>query len=245
MGGIDIDGNLVATRSAGDLIGIENAYRFGRVNDGENLTLPIIQYRNYVDFASDIHSFHRSTAMLARMEKKNGTTDNVARWTMPQAGTVNFMRMALLAHDEWQRNLAADKAPGSYAEKVIRNKPAALKNQCWDAAGMTHDHPFNLDDPGVCNTLFPVHQDPRIAAGGPVAGDILKCRLKPLNATDYKVAFSQSEWARLKAIFPQGVCDWSRPGVNQRKLKDTWLAFPRPGTAVSLQNGAERDDHDD
>jgi len=245
VGGIDIDGNLVATRSAGDLIGIENAYRFGRVNDGENLTLPIIPYRNYVDFASDIHSFHRSTAMLARMEKKNGTTDNVARWTMPQAGTVNFMRMALLAHDEWQRNLAADKAPGSYAEKVIRNKPAALKNQCWDAAGMTHDHPFNLDDPGVCNTLFPVHQDPRIAAGGPVAGDILKCCLKLLNATDYKVAFSQSEWARLKAIFPQGVCDWSRPGVNQRKLKDTWLAFPRPGTAVSLQNGAERDDHDD
>ena len=55
---------------------------------------------------------------------------------MPQTGMVNFMRMALLAHDEWQRNMAADTAPGSYAEKVVRNKPVSLKNQCWDAAGV-------------------------------------------------------------------------------------------------------------
>lgn len=239
VGGIDIDGKLVPTRSQGDLIGIENAYRHGRVNDGENLTMPIIQYRNYVDFVSDIHSFHRSAAMLARMQKKNGTTDNVARWTMPQTGTVNFMRMALLAHDEWQRNLAADHAPGTYAEKVIRNRPASLKNQCWDDAGVVHAHPFNLDDPGVCNVRFPVHRDPRIAAGGPIAGDILKCQLKPVHASDYRVAFSAAQWDRLQAIFPQGVCDWSRPGVKQRPLEDSWLAFPEPGHSVRLERGGQ------
>jgi hypothetical protein len=234
IGGLDIDGNFVAARSEGDLIGIENAYRHGRVNDGENLTLPIIQYRNYVDFANDIHSFHRSAQMLARMQKKNGTTDNVARWTMPQAGTVNFMRMALLAHDEWQANLAADTSDAPYPVKVIRNKPASLKNQCWDASGVVRDHPFNPDDPGVCNTLFPVHADPRVVAGGPRSGDILKCRLKPASFADYSVTFSAAEQARLEAIFPQGVCDWSRPGVQQRALKDSWLAFPTPGHAVRL-----------
>lgn len=241
IGGIDIDGKILPARSEGDLVGIKNAYRHGRVNDAENLTLPIIQYRNYVDFASDIHSFHRSAAMLARMQKKNGTTDNVARWTMPQAGTVNFMRMALLAHDEWQRNLAADSAPGSYAEKVVRNKPVGVKNQCWDAAGVTHDHPLDMNDPGFCNALYPVHRDPRIVAGGPIAGDILKCQLKPVRASDYRVAFGSSEWARLQAIFPEGVCDWSRPGVKQRPLEDSWLAFPKPGHAVRL----ERKSHDD
>jgi hypothetical protein len=234
IGGLDIDGNFVAARSEGDLVGIENAYRHGRVNDGENLTLPMIQYRNYVDLANDIHTFHRSTAMLERLQKKNGTTDNVVRWTMQQAGTVNFMRMALLAHDEWQRDIGADTAPGSYQEKVIRNKPASLKSQCWDAAGGIHDHPFNLDDPGVCNTLYPVHADPRIVAGAPRSGDILKCRLKPLAAADYKVVFTAGEWERLKMIFPQGVCDWSLPGVGQKKLKDAWLAFPQPGEAVRL-----------
>jgi len=245
IGGLDIDGNFIAGRSEGDLKGIENAYRHGRVNDGENLTLPMIQYRNYVDFANNIHTFHRSTAMLARLQKKNGTTDNVARWTMPETGTVNFMRMALLAHDEWQKNIAADTSGGSYLAKVIRNKPASLKNQCWDAAGVVRDHPFNLADPGVCNTLFPVHADPRIVAGGPRSGDILKCQLKPVRATDYKVAFSASEWARLQAIFPQGVCDWSRPGVEQKKLKDSWLAFPEPGKSVRLVKDDDNDNDND
>ena len=242
VGGLDIDGNFVAARSEGDLKGLENAYRHGRVNDGENLTLPMIQYRNYVDLVADIHSFHRSTAMLERLQKKNGTTDNVARWTMPQAGTVNFMRMALLAHDEWQKNIAADTSGGSQLAKVIRNKPASLKNQCWDAAGVIHDHPFNLNDPGVCNTLFPVHTDPRIVAGGPRSGDILKCRLKPVNAADYSVAFSSAELARLKTIFPQGVCDWSRRGVGQKELKDSWLAFPQPGKAVRLRDDEHGED---
>ena len=244
VGGLDIDGNFVVARSAGDLKGIENAYRHGRVNDAENLTLPIIQYRNYVDFANDIHSFHRSAQILARMQKKNGTTDNVARWTMPQAGTVNFMRMALLAHDEWQRNLAADTSHAPYSVKVIRSKPASLKNQCWDASGaVVGEHPFNLDDPGACNQLFPVHADPRIVAGGPRAGDILKCSLKPVRFSDYNVTFTATEQARLKAIFSQGVCDWSKPGVKQRPLKDSWLAFPTPGHAVRLDR--DRNDRDD
>lgn len=247
IGGIDVDANPVPSRSQGDLIGIKHAYRHGRINDGENMTLPIIQYRNYVDFQADIHSFHRSRSMLERMKKANGTTDNVARWTMPQNGTVNFMRMALLAHDEWQRNIAADSAPGSYAQKVVRNRPASLKNQCWDDAGVTHDHPFDTSDPGLCNTQFPVHDDPRIAAGGPTAGDILKCLLKPVRLSDYNVSFSTAEWARLQAIFPQGVCDWSKPGVEQRPLKDAWLAFPKPGHAVRLDRGDDDDrfgDHD-
>jgi len=87
-----------------------------------------------------------------------------------------------------------------------------------------------------------VHDDPRIVAGAPRTGDILKCRLKPVDAADYKVTFSAAEWARLGSIFPQGVCDWSRPGVGQKRLKDTWLAFPEPGKAVRLQT---EDDHDD
>jgi hypothetical protein len=240
IGGLDIDGNFVSARSEGDSRAVERAYRTGRVNDGENLVLPIIQYRNYVDFANDIHTFHRTFAMFARLEKSNGTTDNVVRWTMPQAGTVNFMRMALLAHNEWLENIAADGAHGSYAAKVIRNRPATLNNACWDAAGVMHEQPVSPTAPGVCNSLYPVHADPRISAGGPVAGDVLKCRLKPVDFGDYGVSFSDDEEARLKAIFPKGVCDWSKPGVNQRPQLDTWLAYPRPGHAVRLDERSDR-----
>jgi len=36
----------------------------------------------------------------------------------------------------------------------------------------------------------------QIAAGGPMAGDILKCRLKPVKAADYSVAFTREELTR-------------------------------------------------
>lgn len=236
IGGIDVDGNFVSARTAGDPQAIDNAYRTGRVNAG-GLTLPVIHYRNYVDFANDIHTFHRSFAVIARLQTANGTAANLVRWTMPQKGATNFMRMALLAHDEWQRNLAADEFGSPYAVKVIRAKPASLTNGCWDEAGVRHDQPASAASPGVCNTLFPVHADPRIVAGAPASGDILKCQLKPMRAEDYRVAWTGQEWTRLQAIFSGGVCDWSRPGVNQRPFEGGWLSWAKPGEPMRMDTG--------
>ena len=42
-------------------------------------------------------------------------------------------------------------------------------------------------------------------AGGPLAADVLKCQLKPVDAGDYKVRFTSAELARLRRIFPAGV----------------------------------------
>jgi hypothetical protein len=47
---------------------------------------------------------------------------------------------------------------------------------------------------------------------------------------DYKVPFTSDETARLKNIFPGGVCDWSKPGVEQQKLGGTWLPIDGSGT---------------
>jgi hypothetical protein len=46
---------------------------------------------------------------------------------------------------------------------------------------------------------------------------------------DYAQPLSDQEFARLETIFPQGVCDYSRPGVEQERLVGTWLSYPRPG----------------
>ena len=32
--------------------------------------------------------------------------------------------------------------------------------------------------------------------------------------------------ARLKQVFPTGVCDWSKPGVEQQPMAGTWQALP-------------------
>jgi hypothetical protein len=236
IGGRDVDGNIVPHRSRGDTKGIENAYRFGRVTSGENWVLPTIHTRDYRDFDNDIHTRERSFAVLERWEKANGTTANLVMWTVPR-GTVpgvNLPRMALLAHNEWLENILADDARVPYLHKVIRNKPPTLKDACWDASGTKYEELPTLDPAARCNQLFPVHGNVRVAAGGPLSGEILKCRLKPVRAADYSVKFTSGEMERLEAIFPEGVCHWSKPGVGQKALKDTWLAFPEAGKAKRL-----------
>jgi hypothetical protein len=68
-----------------------------------------------------------------------------------------------------------------------------------------------------------------MVAGGPLTNDVLKCQLKPLNRSEYKVTFTDREWARLQQIFAGGVCDWSKPGIGQVAQTRTWLSFgPSP-----------------
>ena len=58
------------------------------------------------------------------------------------------------------------------------------------------------------------------------------------------MTFAPSEIARLRQIFPDGVCDWSRRGVEQQPLKDTWLTYPRVGHYRSLNRGGDDEDRD-
>jgi len=63
----------------------------------------------------------------------------------------------------------------------------------------------------------------RTAAGEGLAEDILKCRLKPLDFSDYAVAFTADQQTRLRATFPAGVCDYSQPGIDQAPPLGSWL----------------------
>jgi hypothetical protein len=49
--------------------------------------------------------------------------------------------------------------------------------------------------------------------------------LKSIDWADYTVSFTAAEQARLEAIFPEGVCNYTKPGVEQVDMKDTWLGF--------------------
>jgi len=73
--------------------------------------------------------------------------------------------------------------------------------------------------------LYPTNSFPREVAGADIDSDIVKCQLKPLTPSDYSVAFTPAQWARLQAIFPSGVCDWSKPGIEQQDLLGTWVFF--------------------
>jgi hypothetical protein len=91
------------------------------------------------------------------------------------------------------------------------------RDACFMAGGVEGDL--------TCNGTWRPYGSPRIAAGGPLTSDVVKCRLKPLARGDYPVAFTDAQWATLASTFPTGVCDYSRPGVEQRPPKARWLTF--------------------
>jgi Tannase-like family of unknown function (DUF6351) len=157
----------------------------------------------------------------------NGTTANQVNWLTPFAGAagVSVAEMALRAHNEWLENILDDRSRRPNLVKVIKNKPAWLKDTCWEADGTPHEERFTLARDAVCNELFPIYSTVRIEAGGPLAGDVMKCRTRRVDFDDYAVRFSDAQKARMRAVFPDGVCDFSRPGSRQRPIKGTWLEF--------------------
>ena len=72
--------------------------------------------------------------------------------------------------------------------------------------------------------MYPTFAGPRAVAGGPASNNVLKCELKTIVFGDYKVTFSAAEKARLAAIFPNGVCDYSKSGVEQLPPRGIWLS---------------------
>jgi hypothetical protein len=134
--------------------------------------------------------------------------------------------------DQWLTNLSKDSSGEAPIAKLRRAKPADLVDACWN----TDETPRRIVEKqqyraGQCNELYPAFSYPRGIAGAPIANDVIKCQLKSLSAADYKVTFTPDEMTRLRRIFPSGVCDWTKPGMDQQRLTGTWQVFKAGNTA--------------
>ncbi|AXQ30949.1 hypothetical protein D0B54_20695 [Solimonas sp. K1W22B-7] len=67
---------------------------------------------------------------------------------------------------------------------------------------------------GVCSLALPVTRTPRMVAGMPMTDDIIRCQLRPVDAADYAGKLSEAQVADMRAIFPEGVCDFSKPAAE-------------------------------
>jgi len=123
--------------------------------------------------------------------------------------------------DTWLTNLGNDKTTDPVAVKLARARPAAAVDGCIDDKGQRVNEPASATGTGRCNQLYPVHGNPRLAAGAPLSNDVLKCQLKPLDASSYAQALTDVQLARLAAVFPGGVCDFSKPSVGSTPLIGT------------------------
>jgi len=245
IGGFDADGAVTAARTVADLQGLRNAYERGLLMTGGGglSEIPIIDWRPYTDDMADNHALFMSFIARARLIAANGSAANQVILTYPRYSSLDIWSLTkqqwtnfesvyperaqylVREMDQWLNNIAADGTEGSLTAKVARNKPSDLADSCWAANGEHIVERATYDGPGRCNQLYPAHADPRIAAGGPLADDVLKCQLKPLNPADYVHPLTAIQLQRLEAVFPAGVCDYTKPGVGQEVTKVTWQRF--------------------
>ena len=242
MGGIDGDANRMAARSVADAPALDIAYRSGIISSGKNLgKVAIIDWRGYDE--QGIHYIWRSFSERARLDASNGDHNNQVMWrfgtglTPPLASGV--MQNSLTVMDTWLSSLVAT-APKAFLndehshDQVVAAKPATAFDFCY----LTSDTTFSnkVTNFATCDTdpKLKANTSPRQVAGGPIVENIMKCQLKPLVFTDYTgITFTAGQQARLNTLFPNGVCDWSKPGVSQQDPTSPLTFAAGPG-GVSL-----------
>ena len=240
VGGFDNDANLVSRRTVADLEAARAAYRTGRLTNGGGglARIPIIDYRGYIDDLpnADIHVRYHSFSMRERLEKANGHAKNHVMVVEDGYGLYSnaspLLQRMILTMDRWITAINADTGRGRKIDKIVRNRPADLKEGCNPRGVVTLPTVFIAEEQvregeraTLCNALYPSNSFPREVAGANIRADIIKCKRKPARPSDYSVTFTPAQWARLESTFPDGVCDWDRRGDEQRDLKDTWIVF--------------------
>jgi hypothetical protein len=179
--------------------------------------VPIIDLRGSSN--AEIHTDFNSYAMRQRLLRNNGHADNHVIFTTdtPLIVPPSVAAEAFELMDGWLAAIEADASDDPQEVKVVRHKPAGAVDSCYIGGE-------KITDQAKCRAAFPYFGSTRIAAGGPLSNHYLKCELKPLDPRDYSVSFSDDQWQRLRAVFPDGVCDWNRPPVGEQPSVP-WMSF--------------------
>jgi hypothetical protein len=138
--------------------------------------------------------------------------------TVPGVPKASQSLDAVAVMDEWMRNIRANPHKG-----IRGNRPARAVDSCFDVsgrliyAGKDAWHGILDDKPaGPCTQRFPMYSTSRIVAGAPLEGGIYRCALKPVEQAVAEGTYQPwsptvEQVLRLKKIFPEGVCDYTRP----------------------------------
>jgi hypothetical protein len=231
VGGFDHDYNYVANRSVGDAGAIKRVYQSGANMDGSGglKNIPVFDMGSYNDTSGYHYQWYRF-AIRERLRESNGDVGNHVMW---RGSSVPFAKAWTLLN-MWVAAVKADHSSISDHQKVINHRPFVLVDGCWPSTSQFVAEPQTLSSQPntTCNTVYPSWTNPRFVAGGPIQANHYKCQLKPIDPSDYTVTFTPAELVRLNTVFPSGVCDWSKPGVNQTNVV-TWPSFgPSPDNLV-------------
>jgi Tannase-like family of unknown function (DUF6351) len=218
------NGLTPAPRRQGDLAAMHAAYNRGLYFDGD-IDIPLIDWRHYLEDELDMHNSHQSFAARQRMLDHDGGASNQVIWFTDARPARQFDQTpeAFEVIDDWMANIRRHPNRG-----VARNKPALATDRCFTTQGEEIARGRHVwdgildddDDTGACTQAFPLYSTSRIVAGGPLRGGVYKCALQSVDRAISRRLYgdwrpTSAERARLKEIFPAGVCDYSREDVGR------------------------------
>jgi hypothetical protein len=216
--------NTPAPRTHGDMDAIKAMYNSGLVFKGKT-DIPTIDWHPYLEHKLNMHNVHQSFAIRKRIQSRMGNADHQAIWfteTRGAASDFDQVPMALEVIDEWMSNIRAN--PG---RSVAANRPARGVDSCFDKDGVlmakgsgVWDGVLDTKPKGACTQAFPMYSTSRIVSGGPIEGGNFKCALKPVSKALTDGTYGSwtpnlTEIQKLNTIFPEGVCDYSKPDQSQ------------------------------
>jgi hypothetical protein len=228
IGGLTIDISPVPSRLVADQPALANAYRSGMINETNNYNqTAIIDCRGPDPGLA--HDAYRAFAIRARLDREHGTHANQLIWEGPApiVGDIDCNQTSLIAMDRWLAAVEKDTSNTPIAQKIVADKPGDLSDACWDGAGTQISNQ-------LCGSLIvPVYGTPRTVAGDAITTDVNKCQIKPLSQSDNygPIAFTAAQWTQMQTLFPNGVCDYSKPAVSQQSTI-AWQTYQDAGDKV-------------
>src|SRR3954454_16625752 len=228
LGGLDIAPIRIPARVDANRPALARAYRSGMINETNNLNrTAIIDCRGPDPGA--FHDAYRAFAVRARLDREHGGHANQLIWEGPVLikGDAQCEQNSFAAMDIWLAAVEKDKSKRTLPQKIAADKPAALGDRCYDGNG-------NKVMDGLCGeAVVPIYGTPRTVAGDKITTDANKCQLKPLRRDDDygPLGLTDAQFAQLQQVFPDGVCDFSKPGVDQQGTVP-WLTYQRASGKV-------------
>ena len=213
VGGYDNDANFTPTRSAAEAGVVERTYQSGLTlgANGGLGAIPIFDTSGLYDEDALYHYQWFHFAVRERLAQAFGDASNHVMWRggAPLAASSGdrtpeqrAVRAAVAAQSwetfiAWMEAYTTDTSSLTRREKVIANQPAMATDGCFtlslDPEFIEEPQTLSSEPRTKCNEIWPSWSAPRLGAGGPLTGNVLKCTLVPLDREDYRVAFTDDQ----------------------------------------------------
>jgi len=213
------DGGLTpARRTTGSINAMKAAYYSGNIFIGK-INIPILDVRHYNDPDIDMHHSFASFEARLRMQQKQGHADNQIIWMSKKPHEVR--PMAIAAMDRWLAQIKQNQQ-----KTVAENKPSDIQDACFSSnekllwkGPRVWDGKWNNKETGQCLRLYPNFMSSRHVAGAPSNGSLFKCHVQSIEQAIERGVYGgidmKPHLKRLKKIFPEGVCDFSKGDMGR------------------------------